>query len=584
MPAWTDAFALDQLAIGDVRVVKHGGDQVAVFRVAADELVAVDNRCPHEGYPLSQGALGRDSAGRCLLTCNWHNWKFDLSDGSCIMGGEDVRRYPLRVVEARVQLDLSPLDPAAERPRLWRSLEAALLDHDTGRATRDVVRLLQGGTAPAELLAFVAALNGRHAEYGATHVLAVAADLLRWRERYPGPRFALALAPLLDLCGRDCVRRPARPRAEVVDPGPDPVAAGARLRAAVEEEDAALAEGLLLGALQREFSVDVIEGWLLTLCADHFLSFGHRLIYHRKCSDLLAAAEAAHTADSYAADILRGHLFGIICGTREDLLPAWAGYRRKLAALDVDGLARSAGTEPAWVGSAALTAAVAFSRPLDAVDAVVGALQEGASLRAVADALSLAASERMLRFDVAIDGDDAVQDGWLSVTHIQTFAAAVRQTAARQAAGPDVVRLLLQAARFISHHRVLDGEPTSMPEVACGDVAVGDALAAMDAQDTGAAMAVAAALAADPATLAALAEALMDRVLTDRFAVPIVSAHALKNLVVAVDEHAATGDLRPLLAGVRLLSSPLRQRWTARTAAEALAFVTEGRVPRSLAP
>ena len=102
MPAWTPAFALDELAVGDVRVVKSGPERVAVFRLDADDLVAVDNRCPHEGYPLSQGGLSRDGQGRCLLTCHWHNWKVDLADGSCVMGGEAVRRLPLRVVAGRV--------------------------------------------------------------------------------------------------------------------------------------------------------------------------------------------------------------------------------------------------------------------------------------------------------------------------------------------------------------------------------------------------------------------------------------------------------------------------------------------------
>ncbi|MFL5239337.1 MAG: Rieske (2Fe-2S) protein, partial [Rhizomicrobium sp.] len=31
-------------------------------------MFAIANRCPHEGYPLSEGTL---SPG-CLLTCNWH--------------------------------------------------------------------------------------------------------------------------------------------------------------------------------------------------------------------------------------------------------------------------------------------------------------------------------------------------------------------------------------------------------------------------------------------------------------------------------------------------------------------------------
>src|ERR1051326_8001276 len=37
---------------------------------------AVDNRCPHMGFPLSQGSV-RDG----ILTCHWHHARFDLASG-----------------------------------------------------------------------------------------------------------------------------------------------------------------------------------------------------------------------------------------------------------------------------------------------------------------------------------------------------------------------------------------------------------------------------------------------------------------------------------------------------------------------
>ena len=37
------------------------------------KVYAVDNRCPHMGFPLSQGTV-KDS----ILTCHWHHARFDL--------------------------------------------------------------------------------------------------------------------------------------------------------------------------------------------------------------------------------------------------------------------------------------------------------------------------------------------------------------------------------------------------------------------------------------------------------------------------------------------------------------------------
>ena len=63
--------------------------QVALFH-SPKGVYARDNRCPHEGHPLSQGTL----AEGCVLTCNWHNWKFDLEIGETMVGGDTQRRYP----------------------------------------------------------------------------------------------------------------------------------------------------------------------------------------------------------------------------------------------------------------------------------------------------------------------------------------------------------------------------------------------------------------------------------------------------------------------------------------------------------
>lgn len=567
---WTVVGPLTAIAPGTTKLVRREGMQAALFRLASGELYAVDNRCPHEGYPLVQG----DVDG-CTLTCLWHNYKFDLRDGQCLKGDEAVQTYPIRVVDGQVELLLTAPDPAAAIPGYWESLSEALSERRVGQATRDAARLLAAGTPPEQLAAAVAAWDAEHAEWGASHALAVSADVLRWLPLYPGPQFAIPLAQVLDLASQGGVRRPAHPPAPAVDPGADPVAAGEALRDAVEAEDHARAEGLLRGALARGWGRDIIEPWLFRLCTDHFLSFGHRLIYQIKVFDLLEAAGWSH-----AEAILRGHLRGIVSGTREDLLPAWGGFRRRLAALDLDALYARAGQEPGWDGQAAVLSAVLDGKPSEALAAVEDALAAGAPLERLVDVLSIAAAERMLRFDVSIDSDPGNQDNWLSVSHIQTFASALRHAVARYPE-PAVLRLVFFAARFCNHHRVLDG-PASVAASVGEGASVAAAVAAVVAGDAEAAMAQVAGLPDDD--IAALEAELMAVAISDRYAAPIVSAHAMKNLVVAGEEWRAHGDRRALLAGVRLLSGPLQQRWTHRRAREAVAFVTEGRIPRLLAP
>src|SRR5262247_717451 len=69
--AWAPAISLERLERAGKVVVKIGSKQIALFRTAAG-IHACNNRCPHEGYPLREGTVDGD----CVLTCNWHNWKF----------------------------------------------------------------------------------------------------------------------------------------------------------------------------------------------------------------------------------------------------------------------------------------------------------------------------------------------------------------------------------------------------------------------------------------------------------------------------------------------------------------------------
>src|ERR1700740_2782434 len=92
------------------KVVRKGGKQVLLI-AGGGEVFAVANRCPHEGYPLSEGTEGP----ACVLTCNWHNWKFALRTGAALVGRDPVRTYAVEVRQGEIFVDLA--DPPAEAQR-----------------------------------------------------------------------------------------------------------------------------------------------------------------------------------------------------------------------------------------------------------------------------------------------------------------------------------------------------------------------------------------------------------------------------------------------------------------------------------
>ncbi len=111
---WTDIGAFDQVPRRGARVVRTPQGCVAVFRTAADQAFALEDRCPHKGGPLSQGIVHGTS-----VTCPLHNWVLSLETGEA-QGADDGRAqtFPLRVEAGRILIDLSAL---AGRPALGKA-------------------------------------------------------------------------------------------------------------------------------------------------------------------------------------------------------------------------------------------------------------------------------------------------------------------------------------------------------------------------------------------------------------------------------------------------------------------------------
>ena len=574
---WQTALPLNELEPGRMHTHKQAGCQLALGRTEAGEVFALDNRCPHEGYPLAQGTL-RGNA----LSCCWHNWKFDVRDGVCTLGGEDVRTFPMRVREGMVELDLSEPDPTTFFPAWKASFEAGLFEHDNGRTIRDGVRLLQGGYDPFVLLADIVAYDGRHAQYGTTHTLAVAADCARFIKQGAGVEAMYAIAPAIDLCGDANRRLPTRELPEAIPyAGPQ---TRELLREAVENEDVERSLALLRGAFDGGVQHTIIQDWMYAILSDHFLDFGHELIYMIKSQDLLE-----RVPESYAHDFYTGLLFRTLLGTREDTLPYMRGYAERLA--------ENRDAFPALHAACSMSTPFArgdFLRVRDAVldgsreaafDAVLNALQAQVHPRRIAEALVASAAIRFFRFDVGLDSNPDVAENWLWVTHRFTFASAVRE-ATERFDSPDVLAFLFQAVMFVHSGKDMDlpaerlcsSEPLSLTPT--------EVLDAIAARQTEAAVRGAAALLQDPAGLAELEVHIETLVLRDPLVRPIVVAHAIKSSVAAFNEVRALGGSPdrawPLLAVVRFLASPLVERRVHEAVGTSIRWVAEGIMPRKL--
>lgn len=83
--------ATGDIPFGEGRSVNVADRKIGVFHTEAG-FFAIDNDCPHEGGPLSDGIL----ADACV-TCPLHGRRIDLVSGGVIGKAESVRTYEIEV-------------------------------------------------------------------------------------------------------------------------------------------------------------------------------------------------------------------------------------------------------------------------------------------------------------------------------------------------------------------------------------------------------------------------------------------------------------------------------------------------------
>src|SRR5689334_9311232 len=95
------------------RLVVHVDRHTLCLFADGDEVYAVDNRCPHMGFPLHRGTVCDG-----ILTCHWHHARFDLSTGGTFdQWADDLRRFPVEVRDDEVFVDVTPLGDVVEHQR-----------------------------------------------------------------------------------------------------------------------------------------------------------------------------------------------------------------------------------------------------------------------------------------------------------------------------------------------------------------------------------------------------------------------------------------------------------------------------------
>jgi nitrite reductase/ring-hydroxylating ferredoxin subunit len=440
-------------------VTKVGTLPVVVFWHDG-EAFAIEDRCPHLGFPLHQGTV---ESG--LVTCHWHHARFDLVSGCTLdLWADDARGFDTAIRDGDVfvsaRVDADPIGHL--QTRLQEGLEEGI----TLVIAKSVLGLLDAGIGPAEIVRtgvnFGTTYRGAGWGAGLT-VLVAMANLLPALDTDDQ---ALALTHGLAFVARDTNNRPPRFGVSALATNDLPVTRLASwYRRFIDTRSSDAAERVLETALQDAARFSDVEAMMFAAVTDHvFIDGGHTIDFTNKAFEALD-----HLGRDAAPAVLPTLVMQTASAQRSEEFSEWR-HPHNLVELTRE-TTRRLEEPPAGSGGVDVTALawqLLADDPHDVLDALVAAHDAGAADEELGRALALAAALRIVRFHVQNDHGD-----WDTVHHSFTAANSLHQ-ALRRNPTPELRRGCVHTALRIYLDRFLNVPAARMPTAESGSL---DALA-----------------------------------------------------------------------------------------------------------
>jgi len=434
------------------KLVSPRGRSVALFSHEG-EVYAVDNRCPHMGFPLTEGTV-EDG----ILTCHWHHARFELSCGDTFdIWADDVQTYPTEIRDGEVYLDPDP-EPDVPPETYWRNRLIDGLSENISlvmaKAVINLDDLGEGFTTPLETtLDF--GINYRAMGWGrGLTTLGTMANLYDWvdhdeklRAMYVGAREV----------ADNVAGEPARF---------DQYALGneeltkdrlkAWFRENCEVRDADGAERVIRTAatiLPPEAVVEI----LVAAATDHlYMNTSHTLDFLNKACETLD-----HVGWEKAPDVLGASVQTLTDASRAET----SSWRQPIdvAALVFDAHDALpdlvvAGEGRTWERPDGFVETLLADDPEAIVEALHDAIRDGATAQQLTDAVARAATRRVAQFGTSNEFND-----WNTVHHTFSYANAAHELARRTDA-PDAYLPAFDGAVSVYLDRFLNEPAAPIPD------------------------------------------------------------------------------------------------------------------------
>ncbi|MCH7835911.1 MAG: Rieske (2Fe-2S) protein [Chloroflexi bacterium] len=438
--------SLGELERDRVRVVSAEGRIIAVF-IDQGKAYAVDNRCPHMGFPLHRGTV-KDG----ILTCHWHHAKFDLA-GGCTFDpfADDVTSFYVEVRDGTVWLDPRPIEE--ERRAHWlRKLDEGL-EHDIRLVlAKSVIGLDElGETTDILRKAALFGVRNRAAGWGTgLSIITAMANVLPSLDKGDRP---LALYHGLVHVARSTAGQPPNFDLEPLETGetrPERYVDWFRRFIEVRAEDAA--ERTLRTAIRIGLPPKAVADMIFAACTDHlFLDVGHSLDFANKAFELLDSIGWEN-----AEEVLPSLIPNMVWAQRMEETSSWRHpvdlatllwevYEELDAAIDEGG-----GALKGWDGHEEVAQTILDAEPRETLAVMRDVVRQGVPLTELSASVAYAAARRPVHFHVSNEFAD-----WDTVHHTFTYANAVDQ-AMRRAPSKLLARGIFDGAMSVYLERFLN--------------------------------------------------------------------------------------------------------------------------------
>lgn len=436
------------------RLTKEVEGRTIVLFWHNDQAYALDNRCPHMGFPLHLGSL------QCgILTCHWHHARFELASGGTFdPWADDVATLPVKIEDGQIWVDAHST-PTPSLEKLGKRLEDGLHQNLRLIIAKAVLALDgQGQAGYQKALQLGAILGTQHAREGwnaSLTIFTAMANILPYLHPKDRP---LALYHGLTHLANQVANQPTL---YFPDPLPFSNAAPQTLkqwfRDFVEVRDTDAAMRVLHTAIVAGHPKSFLADMLCAATTDHiYLSGGHALDFVNKAFELLELVDSSPQILLCLVPVLTN-------GRRSEELSSWRHPINLVALLqttfaELPALLRK--VEPSnspWNGQASLLDTLLADDPVAIVEALKNALRHGATGEQLAATVALAAVRRIAQFRTSNEFGD-----WITVLHTFTYANAVH-CCMQRAPSIELLRAVFDAALSVYLDRFLNMPPAPLP-------------------------------------------------------------------------------------------------------------------------